>query len=89
MMRVHVVYPLSASSKIHDRLIEHFSVIEKDAPVSVHAGGVDSAAEDEEEHEINGLIEPGSYKMLSDLIGSHTKGRGTVVILSMKEMPTD
>ncbi|KXS17556.1 Shwachman-Bodian-diamond syndrome protein [Gonapodya prolifera JEL478] len=70
-MRLRITTPSRDGKRIKDRLHEMIAEIEGE--------------EFGDEYEVFGLIDPGQYRPITELISSETKGKGDVELLDLKE----
>jgi ribosome maturation protein SDO1 len=71
-MRLRLILPVRDARKIREKIIEHLAIIEQEDWIP--------------DLEIVCLIDPGAFRTIDDCVRSETKGKGTVEVLSLKDV---
>ena len=71
-MRIRVTMPAKDAKRIKDKLLSHFSNIDEE--------------EWSNEVEVIGMMDPGKFRDLTALIQEESKGKGTVEVLSLRDI---
>ncbi|KAI5788922.1 SBDS protein C-terminal domain-containing protein [Peziza echinospora] len=74
-MRVRVVLPAAIYKKLKAQVVGYFEVLEGEEFLGAQEGW-----------EATGLVEPGTFRVLGDLVGGETKGKGRVEVLEMADV---
>jgi len=72
-MRVHIALPASIAKQAHDKVKEYFVEVEQE---TFDKGNLDMV----------GLVEPGSYRALDELVRKDAKGKGALELLELRHI---